>query len=878
MNRLVQSAVVQAKLTIGPADDEYEREADRVADEVMRMPAAPPTALRAARIVQRKCHECESAESQATAGGGIKRQCAECEQEEEKESEGELRLQAKRADATTPAVPDGLATYVRSRSGHGRPLDPATRSDMEARFGQDFRRVRLHDDAAAAASARSISARAYTVADNIVFAAGEFAPATSDGRRLLAHELTHVVQQSSAAPTNGRISSRASTAGPLIARQRGGGKAGSPGAVERMSAEDALAAIAEYRGGAGDNSFAALAAIQGALKPPFTTENAARRRLLLRAAFSLLDKETAARVLQVLTKPEGAAQKSLRDRFERLDRSVRRPLLDMLREPAPAPTAEAAPTATPSPRPSAAWLALGEGVYAYLVGRRGMTLDHVARYMTGHPDLPDLLAHVNKLPRNQRLEELHPVVVPIDYIDTNYPAWEDMPPHIRESIANARSARAGQESFRRFATVDTRRTGGVGLFPTTGALFGSAAEALLEASKALLGAIKAVGRLIKGVILAPYYAAKSIYAFFEGLIDGLRGSLDADTFRRIVDKKPSKLDLVVFVPAYSAGVIKGIYDEGKNLVESLADIIGDPLAFLKSLADLIVAFLTPEGGPVFRALGEAMGKQFADRIKELATESLAGFAFAVGKIAGYVLVEIVLTMIGARAGKFALEAAEKLRGIKKFERLLEKLPHKRVDAPDAPRKRLLPNVLSGCKMGSLLCSLDDLQHLPGFVRHLKGRPHLDYVGRLRPDVELTLSPSLRRQITIPGGDAAYIRYLREVPYDEWPERFVEEMRRVERLPASRVGDEFRIIQVRGQPQRWPHDSTRRPWTIHHEPPTDWGGGDTPDFWKPIPQNIHFDIGKWWDDLKRMTVRQFPPGDRRAYISADELTRLGLDFE
>ena len=100
-----------------------------------------------------------------------------------------------------------------------------------------------------------------------------------------------------------------------------------------MPAEDALAVIAEYRGGAGDNSFAALAAIEGALQPPFTTKNAARRRLLLRAAFSLLDKENAARVLQVLTKPEGAAQKSLRDRFERLDRSLRRPLLDMLREP-----------------------------------------------------------------------------------------------------------------------------------------------------------------------------------------------------------------------------------------------------------------------------------------------------------------------------------------------------------------------------------------------------------------------------------------------------------------------------------------------------------------------------------------------------------------
>jgi outer membrane protein OmpA-like peptidoglycan-associated protein len=71
---------------------------------------------------------------------------------------------------------------------------------MDARFGHDFTKVRVHDDAEAAASARDIGARAYTVGDDIVFGAGTFAPDTPDGRHLLAHELTHVVQQSSAAP------------------------------------------------------------------------------------------------------------------------------------------------------------------------------------------------------------------------------------------------------------------------------------------------------------------------------------------------------------------------------------------------------------------------------------------------------------------------------------------------------------------------------------------------------------------------------------------------------------------------------------------------------------------------------------------------------
>ena len=80
----------------------------------------------------------------------------------------------------------------------GRPLEPALRQDMEQRFGHDFSRVRVHSGAAAEQSARDVNAHAYTVGHNIVFGAGRFAPGTHEGRRLIAHELTHVVQQSGA--------------------------------------------------------------------------------------------------------------------------------------------------------------------------------------------------------------------------------------------------------------------------------------------------------------------------------------------------------------------------------------------------------------------------------------------------------------------------------------------------------------------------------------------------------------------------------------------------------------------------------------------------------------------------------------------------------
>gem|GEM_PF-5737962 len=99
-------------------------------------------------------------------------------------------------EATVPAV---VHEVLRSS---GQPLDSKVRVPMEARFGHDFSRVRVHDGAKAAESARAINARAYTAGHEIVFAAGAFAPGRDAGERLLAHELTHVVQQSRAQSSN----------------------------------------------------------------------------------------------------------------------------------------------------------------------------------------------------------------------------------------------------------------------------------------------------------------------------------------------------------------------------------------------------------------------------------------------------------------------------------------------------------------------------------------------------------------------------------------------------------------------------------------------------------------------------------------------------
>jgi Domain of unknown function (DUF4157)/Bacterial toxin 47 len=163
---------IQAKLKVGSVNDPREHEADRVADQVMRMPA-PEVATTA-------------------APPQVSRKCAEREQEE--------KLQKKEAVPATPALSEAPLSVHEALRSPGQPLDAATRAYFEPRFGRDFGEVRVRADAAAAQSAQEVDARAYTVAHKIAFDSGSFAPGSREGRQLLAHELTHVAQQGQGKP------------------------------------------------------------------------------------------------------------------------------------------------------------------------------------------------------------------------------------------------------------------------------------------------------------------------------------------------------------------------------------------------------------------------------------------------------------------------------------------------------------------------------------------------------------------------------------------------------------------------------------------------------------------------------------------------------
>jgi hypothetical protein len=195
----------QAKLEVSQPGDPYEVEADRVADQVMREGTSSDSASvgtgRVSRTIQR-CSGCGGEERRLTDiltpsnEETPPHKCAKCEAEEKMRRAARLtQWPLQRKDADVNRGVDTVSAVAAASQSSGEPLDTETRAFMEPRFGFDFGRVRIHADPHAAEAARYVNARAYTLGSDIVFASGEYTPSSTEGRRLLAHELTHVLQQ-----------------------------------------------------------------------------------------------------------------------------------------------------------------------------------------------------------------------------------------------------------------------------------------------------------------------------------------------------------------------------------------------------------------------------------------------------------------------------------------------------------------------------------------------------------------------------------------------------------------------------------------------------------------------------------------------------------
>jgi hypothetical protein len=168
--RFIRGLPLQRKLAIGAVNDPLESEADAMADKVMRIPEQ--------QFVQRKCAHCE---------------------EEEKVQRSPLAaaitpfIQTKGADGGTAS--DAVTQKINTTKGNGGNMDSSTQSFMSSRFGTDFSNVKIHTGSDAVQMNRELNAQAFTVGSDIYFNSGKYNPSSESGKHLLAHELTHTVQQ-----------------------------------------------------------------------------------------------------------------------------------------------------------------------------------------------------------------------------------------------------------------------------------------------------------------------------------------------------------------------------------------------------------------------------------------------------------------------------------------------------------------------------------------------------------------------------------------------------------------------------------------------------------------------------------------------------------
>ncbi len=184
--------LVQTKLSIGTPGDRFEREADQIAEQVMQM--GDPISCNASKKTESPV--LEQIEPANQRQQHIQREMRQpYSLEEGSEEEEKQTVQTRASPGHTPTLTPASESRIEGLRGGGQPLPEPVRALMESRFAHDFGKVRIHNNCAAAELATSINARAFTLGPDLVFGPNQYAPETQTGFRLLAHELTHSIQQ-----------------------------------------------------------------------------------------------------------------------------------------------------------------------------------------------------------------------------------------------------------------------------------------------------------------------------------------------------------------------------------------------------------------------------------------------------------------------------------------------------------------------------------------------------------------------------------------------------------------------------------------------------------------------------------------------------------
>jgi Domain of unknown function (DUF4157) len=199
---------VQMKMAVSKPGDKLEQEADRMADKVMRMPSpvspTPGKEEKLQRTPDEKLQKREEEKIQKAAAPEEKVQKKD-EEKLQKAPASEEKLQRRGGDGI-PIAGANVQSAIQSKKGGGQPLSNDVRGYMEPRFNADFSRVRVHSDQESAALSNQLSARAFTYQNNIFFSRNQYQPGSSEGKQLLAHELTHTIQQGHAVQRTPQVS------------------------------------------------------------------------------------------------------------------------------------------------------------------------------------------------------------------------------------------------------------------------------------------------------------------------------------------------------------------------------------------------------------------------------------------------------------------------------------------------------------------------------------------------------------------------------------------------------------------------------------------------------------------------------------------------
>jgi hypothetical protein len=594
---------LQRKPIVGSENDPLEYEADALAERALAG-GATATAARAAKgVIQRRCTSCAGARSD-----DAKELCDGCLQRQHA-ALGQL-----------PEVSDALAGRIEGLRGTGRPLPEGERSFFESRLGHDFSRVRIHADGEAAETAPALQAHAYTLGNDVVFAPGAYRGGSAVSRKLLAHELVHVIQQGHAARIGGTA---AVTPGPEhIQRQAFSTRPkrdrcpdhhpsvhpcapySSPEQRARVRAYAAVGFDTPAMNALGNLLVTAATTGEGAASAIDTTMKkrlpAGARAEMLKIASCDLSPEEAIAVRAAFTARKSRGGKQ----FGKLSTATRCEIYDLLDE-------RAAPLEAPVGAERAAELraeqeAASESYVRAEQERRAAARERAAEAQQFEDDQ----AAYAKAGRN-------------DIVGALLPTY--LAPYRRTYSQQIHNP------YLRFNAGIAERT-------TTVPLMVAMTEPVVRPLAALL-------------------------EFIECLFGAMRGK-DVDA---LADRlKSSPLLLLGFPPHFQAGIIVGAGEEVARVAKDLYHLVTDPMHIVHELDNLLTLLWSPKAQELGCALGKDMGEELSAEIARLATLDDDSLAYELGKFIGPQVFYTLLAIL-------APEAVAALKGTRVFKRVVKVL-------------------------------------------------------------------------------------------------------------------------------------------------------------------------------------------------------------